>query len=235
MNEKELKTSLTQRIIIIVVAVLLLGSTVFAYLFIVMSGSSSSDSGADDAKLAEIEEAYNAKVAEAGERAEALSDKYFDTFVKYKSKVKAYNKNTANSEGLKTVDLKEGDGKQLKEEDYDYFSYYIGWCADGEIFDSSLNDVDNPTGLSAPLEDTSNTIAGWREGVVGMKLGGVREITMNGDLAYGDTREICGGTGSPLKFIVMAVETDAELAKLYEDLNSLYLQYSMLSGGSATY
>ena len=37
MDEKALKTSWKQRIIILVIAVLLLGSTIFAYMFIVLA------------------------------------------------------------------------------------------------------------------------------------------------------------------------------------------------------
>ena len=42
MDEKSLKTTRWQRIGIIAIAILLLGGTVFTYLFIFMSGSSSS-------------------------------------------------------------------------------------------------------------------------------------------------------------------------------------------------
>lgn len=232
MEEKSLKTSVWQRVIIIVIAILLLGSTVLTYMFIVMgSSNSNTSSSVDEDKVNELIAEYDAKQAEIDEAAKPLSDKYFDEFKKYQSNVKAYNSATANSKVLETEDLKVGTGKTLAEGDTDYTAYYLGWCADGSIFDSSFNndadtDISTATGLKAPI-DPGSLIEGWNQGVVGMKLGGVRQITMSGDLAYGDTREICGGYGSPLKFIVMALEPDETLTKLNNELNDIYLQLYM--------
>lgn len=232
MEEKSLKTSVWQRVIIIVIAILLLGSTVLTYMFIVMGSSSSNTSNAvNEDKVNELIAEYDAKQAEINAAAKPLSDKYFDEFKKYQSSVKAYNSATANSKVLETEDLKVGTGKTLAEGDTDYAAYYLGWCADGSIFDSSFNneadtDISTATGLKAPI-DPGSLIEGWNQGVVGMKLGGVRQITMSGDLAYGDTREICGGYGSPLKFIVMALEPDETLTKLNSELNDIYLQLYM--------
>ena len=61
-----------------------------------------------------------------------------------------------------------------------------------------------------------------------MKIGGVREIDIPGELAYGDTREICGGTNSPLKFIIYPVEVNEEYKKTIEEFDILYRQYSVL-------
>lgn len=232
MEEKSLKTSVWQRVVIIVIAILLLGSTVLTYMFIVMGNSNSNTSSSvDEDKVNELIAEYDAKQAEIDEAAKPLSDKYFDEFKKYQSNVKAYNSATANSKVLETEDLKVGTGKTLAEGDTDYAAYYLGWCADGSIFDSSFNneadtDISTATGLKAPI-DPGSLIEGWNQGVVGMKLGGVRQITMSGDLAYGDTREICGGYGSPLKFIVMALEPDETLTKLNSELNDIYLQLYM--------
>lgn len=232
MEEKSLKTSVWQRVIIIVIAILLLGSTVLTYMFIVMGNSNSNTSSSvDEDKVNELIAQYDAKQAEIDEAAKPLSDKYFNEFKKYQSNVKAYNSATANSKVLETEDLKVGTGKILAEGDTDYAAYYLGWCADGSIFDSSFNneadtDVSTATSLKAPI-DPGSLIEGWNQGVVGMKLGGVRQITMSGDLAYGDTREICGGYGSPLKFIVMALEPDETLTKLNSELNDIYLQLYM--------
>lgn len=232
MEEKSLKTSVWQRIIIIVIAILLLGSTVLTYMFIVMGSSNSNTSStANEDKINELADQYDAKQAEIKAAAKPLSDKYFAEFKKYQSNVKAYNSVAANSKVLETEDLKVGTGKTLSEGDTDYTAYYLGWCPDGSIFDSSFNndadtDVSTATGLDAPI-DPGSLIEGWNQGVVGMKLGGVRQITMSGDLAYGDTREICGAYGSPLKFIVMALEPDETLTKLNNELNDIYLQLYM--------
>lgn len=233
MEEKSLKTSVWQRIVIIIIAILLLGSTVLTYMFIVMGSSSSNKSNAaNEEEVNAIIAKYDAKQDEIDAAAKPLSDKYFSDFKKYQSNIKAYNSVTANSKILETEDLKVGTGKTLAEGDTNYAAYYLGWCADGSVFDSSFNnekdtDVSTATGLVAPLDPSGGLIEGWNQGVVGMKLGGVRQITMSGDLAYGDTREICGGYGSPLKFIVMAIEPDETLTKLNSELNDIYLQLYM--------
>ena len=203
MDEKSLKTTRWQRIGILIIAVLLLGGTVFAYLFIFM-GSSSSDTSNDEL-IADLTEQY-------------------DDFSDYLSEVKAYNAASAEAEVLGVKDLKTGTGKTLEEGDTDYFAYYIGWCADGSIFDSSFDDTENPTALNVPLDASVGLIEGWNQGVIGMKLGGVRQLTISGDLAYGDTQEICGGYNSPLKFIILAIEKDEDIAALNSELDDLYLQ-----------
>lgn len=242
MQEKSLKTSPWQRVVIIVVALLLLGSTVLTYMFIVMnSGSSKQD---NQEKISELSAQYDAKNAEITEAAKPLSDKYFTEMEGYKkSRVKSYNSAAANSEKLKVEDLKEGTGRQLEEGDTDYSAYYIGWCADGTIFDSSFSydtedtDKETPTGLNAPLIATSSLIEGWNQGVIGMKLGGVRQLTIPGELAYGETTEgnhICGASNSPLKFVVMALETDDNLKQLNDELNTVYYQlYTALMSSGA--
>ncbi len=233
MEEKALKTSWKQRVAIIVVAVLMLGSVVLTYMLVVLNGNSSSSSSKDEAQIAELTEEYQKKSEEIEAAAKPLSDKYFDEFVKYKSEVKSYNSANANAAGLETKDLKTGSGKTLEEGDTDYAAYYIGWCADGSIFDSSFNNNEGPTSLKAPLDAGVGLIEGWNQGVIGMKLGGVRQLTISGQLAYGDTQEICGGTNSPLKFIVYALEPDAKLKELNNELDDIYMRlYYAYSGGS---
>ena len=218
MDEQLLKTSFRQRLWIIVIAILLLGSTIATYAAIVISANKS---GSTDTSA--LEEAYAAKQSELNEYATVLSDDYYDTFASFRSEVKAYNAESANSTGVKTTDLKDGDGRELTEGDLEYFAYYIGWCADESVFDSSFDDWDNPTSLKAPLYAGQGLIEGWNTGVIGMKIGGVREIQIPAELAYGEDREICGGTNSPLKFIVMPV-TDETLTSLNNDLDDLYAQ-----------
>lgn len=230
MDEKSLKTSWWQRVIIIAVAVLLLGSTMFAYMFIVMNGDSKTNSeSAIEQQIAEITARYDAKNAELSEASAPLSEKYLESFKSYKKNIKAYNAESANADGLKITDLKTGNGKTLTENDKEYYAYYIGWCADGSVFDSSFDNYDEPTKLKTPIDPSMGLIEGWNQGVIGMRIGGVRQISINSDLAYGDTREICGGKGSPLRFIIQVIEKDskidainAELDKIYEELEAAY-------------
>lgn len=234
MDEKSLKTSRSQRIIIIVIALLLLGSTVLTYIFVVLnSGSSNNSSISSDATIDELTAQFDAKNAELETAAKPYSDKYLETFKAFRSEVKSYNEASANAGVLDTKDLKEGTGKVLEEGDTDYLAYYIGSCADGTVFQSSFNDFDNPTSLSVPIE-TSSLVEGWMQGVIGMKVGGVRQITMSGDLAYGDTQEICGGYNKPLRFIVMAIDPDENLSKLNSELQDIWLQLYMAYYGAAS-
>lgn len=216
MDEKSLKTSFKQRVAIIVIAILLLGSTIAAYVAIVVSSNNKPDT-------TKLQEQYSAIQAEVNEYSSVLSAKYLPDFTNYRSQVKAYNAEAANSVGIQKTDLKEGDGRELAAGDLDYFAYYIGWCPDESVFDSSFDNFENPTALKAPLYAGQGLIEGWNQGVIGMKINGVREIQIPGELAYGESREICGTTNSPLKFVVMPI-VDNKLSELEAKLENVYGQ-----------
>ena len=224
MDESELKTSPKQRFFIILIAIIMLGSIVASYIAIVINGgkstSSDSESQISNAKIAEYESVYNERQAEFSEKTKDS----FDKFIKYKTEIKAYNETSANDDGVQTVDLEVGSGKELGEGDYNYLAYYVGWCADESVFDSSFDNNKNPTAFVTVLDASLGMIEGWNLGVEGMRLGGIREITIPGNLAYGESREICGGTNKPLRFIVMAVENEDPLKSLADELNEAYMK-----------
>ena len=227
MDEKELKTSPKQRVFIILIAILMLGSIVAGYAAIVLNGGKTSgattESKISEEKLAEYEEAYNKKVAEFSEATKGD----FEKFIKYKSEITAYNETSANSGGMQTKDLKTGSGEEIKD-GVEYLAYYVGWCADESIFDSSFDNNDNPTSFSKILDASLGMIEGWNLGVEGMEIGGIREITIPGELAYGDSMEICGGKNKPLKFMVMTKAKEGSLKTLAEELDeaNMRLQYA---------
>ncbi len=226
MDQKELKTSPKQRIFIIIIAVIMLGSMIASYAAIVLNGGKGSggEQKVDPAKIAEYEEAYNNKVTEFSN----LTAGDFGEFIAFKGEIKAYNENSANENGVQKRDLKKGTGKKLAEGDSDYLAYYVGWCADESIFDSSFDDNNNPQAFSKVLNASLGMIEGWNIGVEGMRLGGIREITIPGELAYGDSMEICGGKNKPLKFLIMAVANEDPLKTLATELDEAYmrLQYA---------
>ena len=228
MEEKELKTSPKQRFFIILIAILMVGSIIASYAAIVISGSQGANTSAqagevDQEKIAQYETAYN----ELKDEFMQASAGDYKEFSKYKSEIKAYNETSANENGVQTKDLKEGSGKAIGT-DAQYLAYYVGWCADESIFDSSYDNNDNPTGFAKILDASVGMIEGWKTGVEGMKIGGIRVITVPGELAYGDQMEICGGKNKPLKFLVMTKEKSGSLAELASKLDDAFmrLQYA---------
>ena len=86
--------------------------------------------------------------------------------------------------------------------------------AKGEIFDQSINSgkLKAPFAVNGPAH--TSVIQGWKEGLIGMKIGGVRELTIPADKAYGNKSQ--GDkipANSPLKFVVMAIEKPAEIPR----------------------
>jgi FKBP-type peptidyl-prolyl cis-trans isomerase len=61
--------------------------------------------------------------------------------------------------------------------------HYVGTLTNGNKFDSSRDRGDK--GFSFQL-GSGQVIKGWDKGVAGMKVGGVRKLTIPPDLAYGD-------------------------------------------------
>ena len=225
MNEKELKTSPKQRIVISVIAIVMLGSIIASYAAIILNGgksnTGSTDSGISSEKLSEYEDAYYAKLAEF----KSATKGDFDKFIQYKGEIKAYNESAANGGPVATKDLVIGDGKELTAGDSDYYAYYVGWCADESIFDSSFDDNDNPQSFAKILDASLGMIEGWQTGVIGMRVNGIREITIPSTLAYGDTMEICGGYDKPLKFLVMAKRKSDDRTKMATELDDAYMKY----------
>ena len=220
MEEQALKTTWKQRLVIALIAIIMLGSTIAVYIFIALGKD------VDYSKMTtnQLQTAYEETYEKYEERVSSLSSEYFDEFVAYKQNVKGYNSTTANSNGVTSTDLKEGTGDEIGD---DYSAYYIGWCADETIFDSSFDNYETPTALEAPLSVTPDSlIEGWYLGTSGMRYGGIREVTIPGSLAYGDTQEICGSKNAPLKFIILAIKQDKDLEVLSEKLSNIYTALS---------
>jgi len=91
---------------------------------------------------------------------------------------------------LEIKDIWEGDGPVAKAGD-NVSVHYVGVAfSTGEEFDASWN-------RGAPLRfqlGVGQVIAGWDQGVQGMKVGGRRQLTIPAHLAYGDR-----GAGNAIK------------------------------------
>jgi FKBP-type peptidyl-prolyl cis-trans isomerase FkpA len=112
----------------------------------------------------------------------------------------------AAAAALQSVDLKPGAGPEISN-GQTAVVHYTGWlyeaaAADkkGKKFDSS---VDSGRPFSFPLGG-GQVIAGWDQGVLGMKVGGQRRLTIPAALAYGD--EGAGGAIPPGATLVFDVE-----------------------------
>ena len=81
---------------------------------------------------------------------------------------------------LEIEDIKVGDGQEAKTGDQ-VVVHYVGTLTDGKKFDSSR---DRGQGFGFKL-GAGMVIKGWDQGVKGMKIGGVRKLTIPPELAYG--------------------------------------------------
>jgi FKBP-type peptidyl-prolyl cis-trans isomerase len=192
-----------QRIGIWTIAVFMLVGTVGSFIAIVLANDNQqTDQQRANAAYAEYQkegEIYQAKVnAQASE----LSKLYFETFNQFASRPTAFD--AASVTELKTNDLVVGTGDDITEKS-SFTAYYLGWSPTGEVFDGSIEG----STLKSPFSVTpGSVIEGWTKGAAGMKVGGVRELTIPSAQAYGET-----GSGelipanTPLKFIVMIIPT----------------------------
>ena len=106
---------------------------------------------------------------------------------------------TTTASGLVIEELEVGTGAEAKA-GQQVQVHYTGWLTDGKKFDSS-KDRNDPFvfGLGA-----RQVIAGWDEGVQGMKVGGKRKLTIPASLGYGARG--AGGVIPPNATLVFEVE-----------------------------
>lgn len=103
------------------------------------------------------------------------------------------------SSGLKYEDLVLGTGAEAKV-GQEASVHYTGWLVNGSKFDSS-KDRNDPFSFKLGAR---RVIAGWDEGVQGMKIGGTRKLTIPPQLGYGARG--AGGVIPPNATLVFEVE-----------------------------
>lgn len=82
---------------------------------------------------------------------------------------------------LQITDLALGDGKAVAKGAL-ITTQYTGYLEDGTVFDSSLE-------RGKPFQcviGTGRVIKGWDQGLIGMRVGGKRELWVPAHLAYGE-------------------------------------------------
>lgn len=118
--------------------------------------------------------------------------------------------------GLSMRLLVQGDGPTAEPGDF-VRVHYTGWLYDeqaekfrGAKFDSSI-DRGAPFGFRI---GEGRVIAGWEQGVAGMNVGEVRELTLAPEMAYGD-RQMGPviGPGSTLVFVIELLAIDGKPAE----------------------
>ena len=101
--------------------------------------------------------------------------------------------------GLKFEDTTMGEG-MVASKGQTVSVHYTGWLENGTKFDSS-KDRDEPFEFKL---GAGQVIRGWDEGVAGMKVGGVRRLTIPPQLGYGDRG--AGGVIPPKATLIFEVE-----------------------------
>jgi len=214
-------TSTAQRTGIWIIAIVLTIGTLAGFLAMILAPQ---NEAADSARLqtayakyqkdaAAVQAKQQAQQTELDGQATALSAQYFEEFNSYASRVGKFEA-AAAQEKLATEDLKAGTGEAIGD-DTTYAVYYIGWLPDGTIFDGSIDG----SSLKSPfIARPGGTIEGWSEGVKGMKIGGVRQLTIPSAQGYGESGQGTIPANTPLKFVLMPfkkLETikDAEIPK----------------------
>jgi peptidylprolyl isomerase/FKBP-type peptidyl-prolyl cis-trans isomerase FkpA len=109
------------------------------------------------------------------------------------------NNNVQEIQGMKIETLKEGTGEEAKNGDV-VSVHYVGTFENGTKFDSS---IDRGTPFSFTL-GVGQVIKGWDLGVLGMKVGEKRKLTIPSDLAYGSGG--VPGAISPNSTLIFEVE-----------------------------
>ncbi len=185
-----------QRIGILVIAIVMIIGTLGSFAILVLGTNNQME------ESERLQKEQQRAADEQQKKVNELSAKYYPVFKEYKGAPAAFD---AESVGDKVThkDLKDGTGDVITK-DSTYIAYYIGWNPKGVELDSSFSG----DSLKQPLPvSPTSLIPGWYDGVDGMKVGGVREITLPSEFAYGEA-----GSGdkippnTPIKFIVFIPE-----------------------------
>ena len=198
-NEKypDTSTSRGQRMAIWIICLVMAGGTMLA-LFLPMIFANNPD--ADPNKIS-----YN-KALEEYEKQQQEQDRMMEEAAGAQVVFGDWEKTTFDADSVTELDVKvlrEGTG-ELVTPASEIGAYYTGWTPDGTIFDSTKRaDLENEVRNFS----LTGVISGWTEGLSGQRVGGVYQLTIPSEMAYGEA-----GSGSkippntPLRFIVEIVE-----------------------------
>jgi FKBP-type peptidyl-prolyl cis-trans isomerase len=176
-------TPLSHRIVTFILAVLFIGSTIGIVIYYVLQNRN----------LEKQQAAINAALQQQNKPQEGkLQGSPLQNFTP-----------TAKIETLKTEDTVVGTGAEVKTGDTITAHYTGAVASTGTVFQSS-HDSGQPISFSL-----NQVIAGWSQGVPGMKVGGTRRIYIPASLAYGANPP--AGSGIPANADLVF---DVELVKI---------------------
>lgn len=186
-------TPKSQRIGIWIITIIMIIGTIGSFMAIVFSMQNNSNSNTNRSYEDYLEEQKVAAQLNA-DNSEALEG--------YESSVFEADK----VDNLSIEIIKDGSGEKVNSTDSINVSYF-GWTSDGKIFDSSKkkNAKDEPISFAL-----SNVIAGWSEGLAGVKVGSTVRLTIPAEKAYGATGSGIIPANAPLEFIVEVHEIVTE-------------------------
>lgn len=213
-NSLQTGTPAWQRYSIWVILILTVVSTVALYVSSFLQTESNSEAQKKQSQVLKKYQDYRKKVEE---QAKELSAKYYDSFKEYEKAPVAFN--AASVKELTKKDLKEGNGEEFTNSTTKFQAYYIGWKPDGTVFDGSFENGRLKSPVVFRKEGKKwGLIEGWSEGLKGMKIGGIRELSIPADKAYGAQGSVNQedssktiGPNTPLKFIVMLIPEFQEI------------------------
>jgi hypothetical protein len=103
--------------------------------------------------------------------------------------------------GLKIEEYNPGTGERVTKVGDTVAAHYIGYLADGKVFDTSLKGEKKPFAFKL---GAGQVIQGWDIGLQDMKVGAVRRLTIPASLAYGAAG--AGGTIPPNATLVFDIQ-----------------------------
>lgn len=227
-------TTKFQRWGILTIVVVTVIGTIGGFAVMVLAQQQASE---QQAKYQKLLSEYQVKQADYEKKVQAQSDdlssKYYEDFKQYSSQVGTFDLSSVKE--ISTEDLVVGDGEEVTGTTK-LATYYIGWDANGHVFDQSIDTTANKLKSPLPISDgldNASLIEGWKEGMKGMQIGGVRVITIPSDKAYGEqgSKDSSGketiAPNMPLKFVVMAIPAPEAIAQ--PDTTELMNLYSQMN------
>ena len=109
--------------------------------------------------------------------------------------------------GLTAKTISTGCGREFAAPGHFVTVHYTGWLLDAEVENNRGNKFDSSRDRDDPFRfslGAGRVIKGWDQGVVGMRIGEVRELTIAPEMAYGDRKDI--GVIPPGSTLVFEVE-----------------------------